>query len=115
MAEWARDPASRLRDGWGGETVYPAWTLGGYCDWYADAACRDRGVGLWFASSRGLADVAIAICHTCPVERECLELALEYPELEGIWGGADEHQRDRIRARRRSELVAVPDASECHA
>jgi WhiB family redox-sensing transcriptional regulator len=86
-----------------------AWMLGAYQDWYAYAACRDRGTALWFPPNCRSAKVARAICHDCPVESHCLHLALEHPELEGIWGGTDEEQRKRIRARRLSTVPACCD------
>jgi WhiB family transcriptional regulator, redox-sensing transcriptional regulator len=79
--------------------VNSAWNLGGYRDWYADAACRDRGHRLWFTSHGRFARAAIAVCDSCPVQCECLRLALSHPELEGIWGGTDAEDRARIRAR----------------
>jgi WhiB family redox-sensing transcriptional regulator len=39
---------------------------------------------------------ALAICATCPVQRECLDYALEARERFGIWGGKTEKQRRQI-------------------
>jgi hypothetical protein len=39
---------------------------------------------------------ARAICAECPVRTDCLELALRIGPVAGIWGGSDEHERDRI-------------------
>ena len=41
------------------------------------------------------------ICHTCPVEVECLNHALKYWES-GVWGGTTEVERRELRRRRRA-------------
>lgn len=33
------------------------------------------------------------ICTTCPVNRECLDHALRYEEMQGVWGGKTEAER----------------------
>ena len=40
---------------------------------------------------------AKAVCHTCPVEPECLEFAIKTGQDHGIWGGRSEKERKRIR------------------
>lgn len=39
---------------------------------------------------------AKAICHTCPVQADCLVFAIDNKENDGIWGGATTHERDRL-------------------
>ena len=39
---------------------------------------------------------AVAICRPCPVRGECLAYALEYPQLQGIWGGTSHRERHRL-------------------
>lgn len=92
-----------------------AWNLGGYRDWYGDAACRDHGHRLWFASHRQFAHAAIAICDSCPVQHDCLQLALSHPELDGIWGGTDAEERAAIRARRFMRENCASRHAETHA
>lgn len=41
---------------------------------------------------------AKAICATCPVKAQCLELAIENAEPWGVWGGFTTLERDRLRA-----------------
>lgn len=36
-------------------------------------------------------------CAECPYAQRCLEFALKNPDLQGIWGGTNERQRNRIR------------------
>lgn len=37
------------------------------------------------------------ICFGCDYRQRCLEYALRHKNLEGIWGGTTEYQRDKIR------------------
>lgn len=76
-----------------------AW--GGEDDqWFGEAACRGRNAELFFHPDRERGPsrahrVARAkeVCATCPVKQQCLEHALSVPEVYGIWGGMDEHER----------------------
>jgi WhiB family redox-sensing transcriptional regulator len=36
-------------------------------------------------------------CFSCPYRAACLTYALKYPDLQGIWGGTTENQRNSIR------------------
>jgi WhiB family redox-sensing transcriptional regulator len=72
-------------------------------EWRQWAACRDHPTWWWFAGvhhQHKSAKRAQAICEVCPVRTACLEHALARPEDYGLWGGVDEQQRHRIRARR---------------
>lgn len=40
--------------------------------WQARAACRDHEHPRWWAGGRRYAEHARAVCHDCPVWRECL-------------------------------------------
>ena len=73
----------------------------GHLDWYDQAACRNRDSRLWFSSYRRTIDGAIAVCHRCPVRPACLALAMDHPELVGVWGGTDEVDRARARREKR--------------
>ena len=65
--------------------------------WYSDAACRSQVSSRWFSNDGPTSEGALSICHSCPVEPECLALALEHHELAGIWGGTTQAQRARLR------------------
>jgi len=69
--------------------------------WQDQASCRDAEPELFFSASEADRAVALEMCATCPVRRECLEHALETREAYGIWGGTDEHERKRLLRRRR--------------
>ena len=71
-------------------------------DWRALAACRSVDANLFFPSgSTGTAaaelQAAKAFCRSCPVQRACLEFALETNQEDGVWGGKDETERRPLR------------------
>jgi WhiB family redox-sensing transcriptional regulator len=69
--------------------------------WRARAACKGPETALFFppgsAERKDEREArerrAKAICHECPVKRECLEYALGVGEMHGIWGGLNEAER----------------------
>ena len=69
--------------------------------WRTRAACRGPETALFFppnsAERKEDRDAreqrAKAICHECPVRRECLDYALGVGEMHGIWGGLNEAER----------------------
>jgi WhiB family redox-sensing transcriptional regulator len=71
-------------------------------DWRAQAACRSVDANLFFPTgSTGPAlaqlQAAKAFCRSCPVQRDCLEFALQTNQENGVWGGQDETERRRLR------------------
>jgi WhiB family redox-sensing transcriptional regulator len=80
--------------------------------WRDEAACRTRNdvdPKWWFPDSgRGrYPSLALKVCATCPVRKECLEYAIAAPERHGIWGGMMEQER-RKEIRRREREAAQP-------
>jgi len=72
--------------------------------WEPLAACRNHpNPDLWFPERGEATDEAKAICHTCPVRRDCLDFALRYRIKNGVWGGKSARQRDRIIRKWRSD------------
>lgn len=71
-------------------------------NWRARAACRSVDANLFFPSGSTASVVAQlqtakAFCRSCPVQRACLEFALETNQEDGVWGGKDETERRRLR------------------
>ena len=76
-------------------------------DWSTQAACRGLDPLIFYPATDEEAEVAKAVCATCPVQEECLEHAIERREHNGVWGGATERERQRIiRRRRRQRALA---------
>lgn len=50
-------------------------------------------------------EAAKAICDTCPIKIDCLSYGL-YHEMFGIWGGATERERHKLR--KQLNIVPVP-------
>lgn len=80
-------------------------------EWAKEGSCKGKPTDLWFPTSTGTRDEEHArrVCSACPVREECAEYAIVRPPLDGIWGGLDQKERDRIRGRRRRGLVPAVD------
>ncbi|HEX3621337.1 MAG TPA: WhiB family transcriptional regulator [Acidimicrobiales bacterium] len=68
--------------------------------WRQDAACRDLDTAIFFPDTEGEAELAKAVCASCPVREACLEFALVTRQDDGVWGGLDENERRRLRRRK---------------
>jgi WhiB family redox-sensing transcriptional regulator len=84
--------------------------------WRDHAACRDLDPDLFFpAGATGPAvdqiEAAKAFCASCPVREACLQFALETNQDAGIWGGADEEERRKLRRSWRSRRIAGRSAA----
>lgn len=68
------------------------------------AACKDKGVDMFFVDEGPISDVhirnaitrAIALCNLCPVQDKCLMIAVNNDEEFGIWGGFTSKERKKI-------------------
>lgn len=78
--------------------------------WQDKAACKGMDPVLFFGpeyaetvkEKRDREEAAKAVCGTCPVNKECLEHALEAKEPYGIWGGLTETERKSLLRKRAS-------------
>ena len=81
-----------------------------HATWMTEGACHREDPDLFFpiSASQASADQigqALAVCHRCGVEAECLRYALVNRINHGIWGGRTEQERQAlIRSRRRRRL-----------
>ncbi len=69
-------------------------------EWKSDAACRTVDTSIFFPENEAAAAPALAVCARCPVREQCLDFALETRQHDGIWGGATETERRRLRRTR---------------
>ena len=70
-------------------------------DWWQDAECLHYSGLVDFFPARGeSARDAKAVCARCPVREECLEYALQWEPLCGVWGGLSERERRQLRRQR---------------
>lgn len=72
------------------------------------ANCRGLDPDLFFPERGASIKEAQAVCQGCVVREECLEYALETKQLHGIWGGASERERRRIRRQRKLNEQLTP-------
>ena len=75
-------------------------------EWADLAECRGIDPELFHPKRGESASAAKAVCRTCPVRAECLEHALVNLEKIGVWGGASERERRRMRAVKRQAVTA---------
>lgn len=69
-------------------------------EWLTLAACRGLDPELFFPGQGEATGPAKAVCAVCPVQAECLELALTNREKFGVWGGKSDRERRAIRRAR---------------
>jgi len=75
--------------------------------WFGEAACKGLTHLMFPKEHKDITYIAEArsICKSCPVQKECLEYALEFPaaDMHGVWAGltsrqlAAEQRRRKIR------------------
>jgi WhiB family redox-sensing transcriptional regulator len=70
-------------------------------EWMDLAMCRDDAPEVFFPSDGVGVEKARRICDRCEVKDLCLEYALVEEIEHGVWGGASERERRRIKKRRR--------------
>jgi WhiB family redox-sensing transcriptional regulator len=69
--------------------------------WYKYGECQNHDQDLFFPERGSSTVKAKAICNACPVQKECLDFAVERKERFGIWGGKSERERRAIRREQR--------------
>lgn len=75
-------------------------------DWRDQANCLGMDADLFFPERGVNTNEAKEVCAGCSVREECLEYALDYPEIFGIWGGCSPVERKRLRRARLRMQVA---------
>jgi WhiB family redox-sensing transcriptional regulator len=70
-------------------------------DWWQHAECVHYSGRVDFFPSRGeSAREAKEVCGRCPVRNDCLEFAMRFEPLCGVWGGMSERERRQLRRER---------------
>lgn len=75
--------------------------------WQDAALCAQADPAEWFPEKGGSSQKAKAICRRCEVQGPCLRYALERDERFGIFGGASERDRRRLKARFGADIDAA--------
>lgn len=66
--------------------------------WQEQAVCRQVDIGdMFFPEKGGSTKEAKAVCAACPVIDECLQFALDNNIRFGVFGGASERERRRMK------------------
>jgi WhiB family redox-sensing transcriptional regulator len=74
--------------------------------WRQRGACRGLDPDIFYPLADEEAGEAKAVCAQCPVQKACLEFALDTREAEGIWGGTTARERRRLIRQRRKTAAA---------
>ena len=67
--------------------------------WMSEGKCREVDPELFFPSDGVGVIKARKVCAQCPVQAQCLEYALDNQIEHGVWGGASERERRRLKRR----------------
>ena len=68
-------------------------------DWMERASCLPYPIELFFpepGDSQQVIKAAKKVCAGCPVNAQCLEYAMGFDNLPGIWGGKTQRERRKI-------------------
>ncbi len=65
--------------------------------WHRRAACRGMGTETFFIERGQSTAAATAISAGCEVRSECLSVALEHSDTQGVWGGLSRRGRRVLR------------------
>jgi WhiB family redox-sensing transcriptional regulator len=68
---------------------------------FENAACTEEDTDLFFPEGKdiqGKIALAKAICASCPIAVQCLNMALA-EDAEGVWGGTTTDERKRFKRR----------------
>lgn len=64
--------------------------------WAEEALCAETNPEAFFPEKGGSIREAKRICAACPVQKECLDYALNHGERMGIWGGTTPEERKEM-------------------
>jgi WhiB family redox-sensing transcriptional regulator len=81
---------------WDGPDVFEYLISSLRPEWMSEGACRGKSDLMHPSEAFGV-KIAKQVCAECPVRSECLQYALEENIDHGVWGGASERQRRKMR------------------
>lgn len=82
--------------------LFDAFEPHGSTEWQELALCAQTDPEAFFPERGGSVREAKNVCQQCEVRDECLQFALENDEQFGVWGGKSEHQRRKMKLKRRT-------------
>ena len=66
-------------------------------DEHGTPVCAQTDPEIWFPEKGEATHRAKKLCRTCPLQKQCLEYALETNEMFGVWGGLTVKERLRLK------------------
>lgn len=76
--------------------------------WRTKGQCRTVDPEIFFPLPTEPADMALALCQSCPVRSECLRAALEAGDCEGVWGATTPRERRAMLMAWRNDPTTPP-------
>jgi WhiB family redox-sensing transcriptional regulator len=70
-------------------------------EWTRKALCAEVDPEIFFPDKGERTAHVKQICKACIVKVECLEYSIQNNERFGVWGGLTEHDRRKVRARKK--------------
>jgi WhiB family redox-sensing transcriptional regulator len=71
-------------------------------DWMESGLCRQTDPDLFFPEQgSNMTRRAKRVCRSCPVMDTCLDYALDFPGIDGVWGGTTQRERNGMIRRAR--------------
>lgn len=70
-------------------------------EWLQEAECRGSDPELFFPQRPDAPTILLALqlCCTCRVRTKCYDVAVNNPNIQGIWGGTTQKQRLQLTRR----------------
>lgn len=66
--------------------------------WMQDASCVFFPEINFYSSSYDEIKIAKNVCETCPVKKECLQMALDTNQRYGVWGGSHAQELRQVQS-----------------
>ena len=69
-------------------------------EWVDKAACKRHPMSIFYPETGHGSEEAKRICALCPVQKPCLEFAIETNQQHGIWAGMTARERQAFEDKR---------------
>lgn len=83
-------------------------------EWWDAARCRGVDPNVFYPFTDADVAAAKAVCAQCPVRQACLDHALAHREDDGVWGGATERERRRMKRPTKRKAKADHGTRPCY-
>ena len=81
-------------------------------NWRQLGACRGLEPSIFYPDDDDDGMEAKSVCADCGVRVACLEYSLQVREKAGVWGGATERERRRLKRGRPASATTIPQSAK---